>query len=235
MRMPNVPELKLALAAAIVGLACGGGCTSLETPKFSADSFKKVFEKKDAVVAPESVAVVWTTAVLEKEAARPTRGFGGMVTFYETDNKKPVRVKGELTVYAYENGIGDPEKSKPDRKYVFTTEQLDKRCGEGPIGPAYNIWIPWDEANGPRREVGLIVRFDPAEGKTVMAKPTHNVLPGQDKKKSEVVATSFNETAGFTRLPPVDAASEPPVAGGTKMQTATFALPRRGSGTVAGK
>ena len=190
-----------------------------------------MFEKKEPIVEPSGVAVVWTTAVLEKEASRATRGFGGMVTFQGKDQKKPVRVDGQLTVYAYENLSHEHDDTTPERKYVFTAEQLKTHYGEGPLGPSYSIWIPWDEVGGPRREIGLIVRFDPVEGKTVMGKPAHNVLKGAKIAKDGKTTGKSSHVEKVCYLPPVDEVNLPGTAkaSGPRMQTITLTVPSRGT------
>jgi hypothetical protein len=158
------------------------GCATLTTPAVAPlaaiPSLGDMLDREEPIAEPKGVAVVWTNAVLEKEASQPTRGFGGMVTFYGEDRKKPIRVDGQLTVYAYADMSAEREDPVPDRKYVFKPEQLAKHYGVGPLGPSYSIWIPWDAAGGARKEIGLITRFDSTEGTTVMSKPTHNVLEG---------------------------------------------------------
>ncbi|MEA1952487.1 MAG: hypothetical protein U9N87_13995 [Planctomycetota bacterium] len=234
--------------AALAGLwlSVGAGCASLDAPSLPAmpampsiPAVGNVFNKQEPIVEPNTVAVVWTTAVMEKEASRPTRGFGGMMTFYGKDKKNPVRVDGRLTIYAYENLSHEHDDSTPDRKYIFTPEQLQTHYGEGPVGPSYSIWIPWDEAGGERQEIGLIVRFDSVEGKTVMGKPTHNVLAGakiaKNRKpttKSIAVksnATKDNNVEHVCYLPPVDGKKRPqkPKPTGPQMKTMTLSVPQR--------
>ncbi|MBN2292002.1 MAG: hypothetical protein JXM70_06220 [Pirellulales bacterium] len=222
-------------------LSIGVGCTSLNAPSVpempslpSMPAVSKVFEKQEPVAEPNSLAVVWTTAMIDKEGSRPTRGFGGMVTFYDKDKKKPVRVDGQLTIYAYENLSYEQDGSTPDRKYIFKPEQLEKHYGEGPVGPSYSIWIPWDEADGERKEIGLIMRFDSAKGKTVMGKPTHNVLTGtkvakkSNPEKNNPAAEDSN-VEQVCYLPPVDGQTryERPKASGPRMKTMTLSVPSR--------
>ena len=227
-------QLSRTMIAALAGiwLSTGVGCASLTAPSIPAiSSMGSMLERKEPIVVPSGVAVVWTTAVLEKEASRATRGFGGMVTFSGKDKKKPVRVDGQLTVYAYENLSHECDDSTPDRKYIFTAEQLKTHYGEGAVGPSYSIWIPWDEAGGPRREIGLIVRFDPVEGKSVMGKPTHNVLAGAKIAKSRKTTGKSTGVEQVCYLPPVDEVNRSGTAKASvpRMKTVTLTVPRRGT------
>ena len=45
--------------------------------------------------------------------------------------------------------------------------------------PAYAIWIPWDEAGGPQKDISLIVRFVAGDGQVVVGEQTKHVLPGR--------------------------------------------------------
>ncbi len=252
MRIAAKFSRKMIAALAGMWLSIGVGCASLEAPSVpkmpempSIPSVSNVFDKQEPIAEPNSVAVVWSTAVMEKEASRPTRGFGGMVTFYGKDKKKPVRVDGQLTIYAYENLSHEHDDSTPDRKYIFKPEQLETHYGEGPVGPSYSIWVPWDEAGGERQEIGLIVRFDSAEGQTVMGKPTHNVLAGAKvTKKSKPAKTNLAAKGSATKdnnveqvcyLPPVDGQARPerPKASGPRMQTMTVSVPSRRTRPIA--
>jgi hypothetical protein len=228
--------MRRCVTAIVAGLWLAGaaGCVSFRVP-----SMTQILQREEPVVCPRDVAVVWTTAVLSQQAKAGTRGFGGVVTFYAEKDKRPVRVDGELTVYAYEESSHATERPSPDRKYVFRREQLEKHYGSGPTGPAYHIWIPWDEAGGPRREVSLVVRFDPApgsdDGKTpdrvVIATPSQAVLPGPTDKRDRLEVSrdaKAPEVLAGPNLPRAEGVA--PAAAGTKMETVTLDLP---PGTVA--
>ncbi|MBN1588102.1 MAG: hypothetical protein JW888_01155 [Pirellulales bacterium] len=165
------------------------------------------------MVAPNTVAAVWTNAVFEQEGSRATRGFGGRVSFYGSDQKNSVRVDGRLTVYAYDELSPKTEDAAPDRKYVFTREQLEKHYGKGPTGPSYHIWIPWDAAGSVRREIALIVRFDPVEGKPVVGEPIHAVLQGPGEGRRRV---SVSNTVPETIAASLRAAAEAPSSDDTE-------------------
>ncbi|MBN2216609.1 MAG: hypothetical protein JW719_04465 [Pirellulales bacterium] len=227
MQISTVSRVAVAVVLAGIWLACGAGCAS-----FNVSSVAEVFDKEGPIAAPANLAVVWTTTVLEKPGAQTTRGFGGIVTFYGADQTKPVRVHGSLSVYAYNDLSPKTDDSTPDRKYVFTPEQLDKHFGKGPTGASYHIWIPWDEAGGPRQEIGLIVRFDPEEGKPVIGKPTHTVLPGPKDERDRLWASRSNLTpvspqpiASGGQTP---GAAEPSSTPASRVEVTTLNLPSRG-------
>jgi hypothetical protein len=187
---------------------------------------------------PQSVAAVWTNAVLQKPGAPRTRGFGGLVTFYDAAAKTPVKAKGSLTVYAYDEHGAAGRRAAPDRKYVFTAEQFAKHCGETTMGPSYSIWIPWDKVGGPRREVTLVIRFDPEEGAPVLGAPSRVVLEGTRSFEGQATREKFGvptrphtdprPAVNTPQNPVPPTANVPPHT--RQMTTTTLALPPGASG-----
>lgn len=154
-------------------LAATTGCSALklQTPKVwpFAD---------DKPGSPTSVVALWTDTVKYQPNQLPQRGFGGRLMFYEKNKKDPVKVEGTLVVYAFEERSGVSDKVRPDRKYVFTKEQLARHYSESKIGHSYSVWLPWDVAGGGQKEISLIVRFMPEKGNVVVSDQSKNLLPG---------------------------------------------------------
>jgi hypothetical protein len=129
---------------------------------------------------PMKVVAIWTDAVRYEGEQVPTRGFGGRLWFYASEDGKPIKVKGSLVVYAFDDTLGDPSKVVPDRKYAFTPEQFARHYSKSTIGHSYSIWLPWDAAGGEQGKMTLVVRFQPQEGGTVVvSEPIEHVLPGR--------------------------------------------------------
>ena len=127
----------------------------------------------------KKVSAVWTETVRYKSNQPPTRGFGGRLMFFGDRQNKPVRVEGELVVYAFDERNRAPSDSKPTRKYVFPAETLDKLYSKSELGHSYSVWVPWDELGGPQEDISLIVRFNPTEGSPVISDQTKLILPGK--------------------------------------------------------
>lgn len=159
-------------------LTCGTGCqTWMKPPAFANPMtwFKdKSAEEKHGV--PQRLVVLWADDVMEQAGKPSTRGFGGRIYFYNAEDK-PVPVEGQLTVYGYDDTI--PKKGSqrnPDRKFVFTPEQFQSHFSESQIGPSYSVWIPWEDIDGPRRDISLVPVFITTSGKAIMGPQTINVL-----------------------------------------------------------
>ncbi len=167
------------------------GCATLPMPSAPSwpDSLPGWPAGNATTNAPRTLAVVWTPAVLQAPGATPTRGLGGLVTFYGNDRNTPAKVEGQLTVYAYKDSPGNNEKIAPDVKYVFPAEQLATHYGQSALGHSYSIWLPWDQAGGPRQDITLTACFEPAEGELVMGTPTRVVLEGPSKAQVQPSGT----------------------------------------------
>lgn len=138
--------------------------------------------KKDAPAA-KSMTAMWTETVMSQAGQPGTRGFGGRIHFFGEDDKKPLKVKGTLTVYAFE---GDEKTAsvKPQKKYIFLPDQLESHESESSLGPSYSFWLPWDAVGGPQKPFSLIARFESKEGGVVLSQPTRIVLSGVDGSAS---------------------------------------------------
>jgi len=167
------------LLLGITALVALSGCSKFEMDKF--DMSKNIpwgAGKDGELKAPMKVVAVWTDTVLTEGMRPATRGFGGRLMFYDVDGGKPIKVKGSLTVYAFDETGRDVEQAKPDRKYVFTSEQFEKHYSKSSLGHSYSVWLPWDAAGGPLKEISLLVRFTPDNAPVVIGEAAKQHLPG---------------------------------------------------------
>jgi len=167
-------------------------------------------DEQPRVVAPDRVAGTWSEAVLHQDG-KGTRGFGGRLYFYDRSSSEPVRVEGQLVVYAFVEDERNETDHKPTKRYVFPPEQFAKHESSSEIGVSYSVWLPWDAAGGEQTEVSLIARFEPSQGGgLVVSDQTRHRLPGTPRpdtmlaqKKTIlrsdsgiVQASAFNNSAG---------------------------------------
>jgi hypothetical protein len=196
----------------LVGAA---GCSSwnLQSPKVWPFA-------SDKPGSPTQVAAMWTDTVMYQPNQAPMRGFGGRLMFYEKDKKDPIKVEGSLTVYAFDENTGETNKVRPDRKYVFTKEELATHYSKSKIGHSYSVWLPWDVAGGQQKEISLIVRFKPEKGSVVISDQSKHLLPGETPvkglAKQDSAAPLTNGSpgpAGAVSTPPwtASAAATPPI------------------------
>lgn len=184
-------SLLLLAAGSLASLSCSG-CKSVHWSKAEFNRGAEQSAKEGMPFGePKRLVVIWRDAVYEHVATRPARGFGGRFYFYDSESK-PVRVEGELIVYAFDDTEGSASKSETaDRKYVFRAEELQSHYSETALGPSYSFWLPWDEAGGVRMSVALIPVFKSKEGKLVTGDQSVNVLSGKappNREKERIVA-----------------------------------------------
>jgi len=205
--------MKSSLGFSIACLALACGCSTLDVSK--AKSFWPGHQEKPQ--QPSSVVAIWSDGVAHQPGAPAIRGFAGRVIFYDAEGTKPGKVDGTLTVYAFDEDGRERADTRPDRKYVFTAEQLEKHYDPVKVGPAYAIWIPCDQADGFRKETSLIVRFTPRKGTLVVGEMAKLVLNGPPPP---TVAGTTRSSARDGALPTNDpmvrpTAYESPVPGQT--------------------
>jgi len=190
------PWCSLLLAAVF---AAAEGCAQLDLKKPL--DWPSGADEKPGV--PEKVVAIWSDTVLHQPERTPTRGFGGRLMFYGKDDR-PVKVNGTLVVYAFDENGRDPTDHRPDRKYVFPPEQLDKHYSKSDLGHSYSVWVPCGKVGGPQQEVSLIVRFIPSGGgPVVVGNQSRQLLPGADSAVAQ-------QTAPGGAAPRVHAAAAPP-------------------------
>lgn len=139
------------------------------------------------------VLATWTDAVSHNPNRPPQRGFGGRLMFFEAASDKPIKVAGDLVVYAFDEKGRDRSNNKPDRKFVFPAQTLESLYSESKIGHSYSVWIPWDEVGGPQAEIGLIARLVPKEGSPVVSPQSKIVLPGTESPSRDQYTAPANQ------------------------------------------
>ncbi len=192
-------------AVLCLGLCCG--CSSLDLSKY-----KSLWPAgREKPQQPTSVVAIWSEGVAHHPGSPPIRGLAGRLIFYGGDGTKPVRVDGTLTVYAFDEAGRHKLDAKPNRKYVFTPEQLANHYDKIKVGPAYSVWIPWDEAGGATKDLSLIVRFSPKGGQLVVGEMARAVLIGTTPPVAEAM--------------PPNRGAAPAVDGDTMVRRASYESP----------
>lgn len=184
---------------------------------------------------PDRITVFWTDTVLNQPGVPSVRGFGGRLMFFANGSDRPVKVEGSLHVFGYDDTDNDLSQMAPDRKYIFTADQLERHYSKAKLGHSYSFWIPWDQAGGEQRVVSLVCRFESKEGGSVISDSLRQVLPGkaplvQPGEVTEEQLQTAVQHAGQAATSPAAPAAAQPVGyqeartqGG--LQTSTINLP----------
>jgi len=128
--------------------------------------------------SPNKVVGFWNESLLHKSDGKSERGFGGRVYFYNEEGGKPIRVEGQLVVYAFDESASDRSDRTATRRYVFPAEQFARHYSESKLGPSYSIWLPWDDVGGGDKKISLIARFQPTHGSLIVSHQSEHRLPG---------------------------------------------------------
>ena len=169
----------LLLLCAVTGCAMGKG----EGWRFtkSLDIRRAVGLKKDELAPPQMptrLVSTWTDTTLHRQGEKPKRGFGGRLLFFNDNSEDPVRVEGQLVVYAYDDSGRAEHETHPTRRFVFPSEQFVRHESASKVGPSYSVWLPWDAVGGEQKNISLIARFEPKAGPLVVGEQTKHLLPG---------------------------------------------------------
>jgi hypothetical protein len=147
---------------------------------------------------PSKAVAVWEPAVKHETGQEPQRGFGGRVYFYDQEAKKPIKINGNVVVYAFDEENRQPDNNAPTRSYLFDKNDVKKIYSKSKLGPSYNFWVPWDSEgpDGNAQKVSLIVRYIPEVGSSVVSSQAVVYLPGKlhptPTTQTELIAKNNN-------------------------------------------
>ena len=191
-------QLLLIIAIALPWVGCKTISTTTTLP--NGETTTEIHaEKMKAVKAaakprrgvPENIVPVWQNASLTLSKQVPTRGFAGRIYFHD-HQENPLIVDGELIVYGFNEGRLKKH-GKPEKRFVFSSEELAKYLRMSTAGASYNIWLPWDELGGVEKKVSLIAFFKDASGKVVQGSSINAVLPGTKDQLEEGAKSLVDE------------------------------------------
>jgi len=189
-------------------------------------------------VIPDRIIATWSDTVLHQPGKPGIRGFGGRVMFYGEDVDKPLQVDGAVIVYAWLETAETESQRVPDRKYVFTADQLAEHYSRSRLGHSYSFWLPWEQAGGPHRQVTLITRFVGRHGGEAISSSARSLLPGPSSSdaassqptdagppaKSQLQTQPSADDPEWVH-PRLDSDSRPPARDESQMTTSTIDVP----------
>ena len=168
--------MKIKIITLTICFVLTSGCMSLPKADLSA------LKPPGPVTA---VLAAWEPAVSNGEDSM--RGFGGRIYFYDQEMLRPVKIKGTVVVYAFDEDERSPWDAKPDEGFVFDSKTLNSKSvySKSKLGHSYNLWIPIDkaESDSPLKKVSLIVRYIPEKGSSIVSAQTTTHLPGRSDQE----------------------------------------------------
>lgn len=148
---------------------------------------------------PARAVAVWEPAVKHNGEQTPERGFGGRVYFYDQDARKPVKVKGNVVVYAFDEENRESGDNSPTRSFFFAKDDVKKLYSKSKLGHSYNFWIPWDTdgPDGKVKKISLIVRYLPDVGSSVVSSQAAVYLPGKTGQTEMMAKAEWDRVVNF--------------------------------------
>lgn len=220
----------LATGSLLLAAMATAGCQATRTKVTSLNPLKAINDKDVVQGVPDRVVGTWSEAVLHEDG-QGTRGFGGRLFFYNRQTEAPIRVDGQLVVYAFAESDRAEGDNRPTKRYVFPVEQFKKHETMSELGVSYSVWLPWDAAGGEQAEVSLIARFEPSQGGgLVVSEQARQRLPGKPRKEtmladkpveSRVERASFTSSVEVRDIKPAATPAKP------QLTATTISLPGR--------
>lgn len=208
--------LSVAAVCAVAGCATLLTTSPLETPwPWESD------EEEPVGTPPNKLVAIWSSAMLTAPGQAATRGFGGRIYFYDAESK-PTEVSGTLMVYAFDDTHRAASTQRPQRKYVFKPEQLQDHRSEGRLGVSYSVWLPWDAADGPQREISLLPILLPEGGQPLVGDQSRQLLSGNREEPAENAAAGGFAASGVRPIAHFTPATESTPLAEPRMQSSTF-------------
>ncbi|HEV7281660.1 MAG TPA: hypothetical protein VGN57_15770 [Pirellulaceae bacterium] len=166
------------------------GCTAVPTMSApNMDWLSKLSGNDEG--PPAQVVAMWTDASLKKAGTTGvTRGFGGRIYFYDA-KKHSVKAEGELVVYAFVERDRQIPSNHADRKFVFSSEELQQNYTKTALGHCYDVWLPWTQEDDRSVSVSLLPALKMADGKVVLGSQSLNVLKGKDPEGAQKTSVRF--------------------------------------------
>ena len=237
------PLLGLIALATATGCAGKSGKSKWSYSNWDVKKAVGMTPEKPEPELPERMVATWTDTTLSTAGQSAKRGFGGKLMFFKRGSEDPVRVEGNLVVYAFDETDRPDHETHPTRRYIFPMDEFVRHESDSTLGPAYSFWLPWDEVGGQQRHISLIAKFEPKDGAVVIGEQTRHLLPGltldpnADKPQvAKIVQTENGEQIRLATYSGQAAAAVPAGAGEhsvvapakqREMSTATIPLPKR--------
>ena len=141
-----------------------------------------------------TVVAAWEPAVSNGENSM--RGFAGRVYLYDQEMIRPVKAKGMIVVYLFDEDDRLKGDERPNEGIVFNAKTLNSSgvYKKSKLGHSYNLWVPVDAAgpDGRARNISLIVRYIPEKGgASKTSTQTTARLPGRSDKETMIALSDW--------------------------------------------
>jgi hypothetical protein len=120
----------------------------------------------------------------------PARGFLGQLMFFAHGIASPVRIKGPVRIYVFDDQGTAESQQRPIHEFNFCEEAFNEFLTESNIGAAYQFFIPYSRKGSHRAVCSLRVRYTPEHGQPVYSKMGSVILAGTSPRKPDLPVAS---------------------------------------------
>lgn len=193
----------LCCAAAFVGCSSGNVIDRVKSP--IAEVFKPKEEPPKPSIPIREIICIWQYAEGRDSKGSPSRGLAGRIMFFAQGSRTPVKIDDESNVFVYLfDDQGTPaEQAKPFHRIRFIENVWNKHLTDGPLGPTYQVFIPYerdivhqvkctvnvrlltDDRPPVSSEMNTITLFGPVKDDAA-ASLVHSFEPGKNPNKTNV-------------------------------------------------
>lgn len=162
----------------LVTLTLATGCAGTSWLKWNGAEMPSASDRNPVV----QVIGLWQPGEGTGTDEKPTRGFVGQLFFIGGQTKTPVRVKGDVRIYLFDD-VGTPdEQSKPLHQFDFPAEAWDMHLTKTKMGPAYAVFVPYTRKGHHQATCAIRVRLTMPNQSPVFSDMASVALGGSAKK-----------------------------------------------------
>lgn len=171
---------RLSHAATLLLLTCTlYGCVSKDTFLFGRDKVPVAGPKNPVV----QVLGMWQPGTGPGIDGKTTRGFAGQIFFFTSDSAIAAKVRGEVSIYVFDDQGTPEEQIKPIHKFRYEADSWELLGHAGKLGQAYSVFVPYTRPGFHKALCSLKVKFVPEKGgATVYSDMASLGLPGKKQK-----------------------------------------------------
>jgi hypothetical protein len=90
-----------------------------------------------------NIVSVWEPSEGRNVNGMPARGFAGQLFFFTRLSATPVKVKGDVRVYVFDDQGTVDTQAKPIHQFDFLGDAWTAHLQDSTLGPSYNVFIPY--------------------------------------------------------------------------------------------
>ncbi len=176
-------------------ISCGAGCTVLPSAEMAKSlgmkwSGKKVYPHESQGNPVVKVISIWQPGSGVAPDGKSSRGFSGQIMFFTSREQAISVIEGGATIYVFDDQGTREEQVKPIHIWEFKPEVWKAFKVDSPMGPTYQVFIPYSRSGSHEANCSLRVKYQPLNGGAVSSEMVNVTLEGTKKEAVEKLASA---------------------------------------------